>query len=149
MNLREGVKRVYLVFSCLVIAGTLLANGVSPPSDSTVDSETAWELMKHAETLPWNRAAGRDAFQLRHNEYKGFSDQGLVKMLCSSTSGAPNLHQQALCEVGEASKNRLLLRQAKHYLGALLMGLIAAAVCFALWLLFDWIARGFAAPRHS
>lgn len=149
MNLREGLRRLYVTGSVLIL---LLVGAVAAekwPTQATVESETAWALMKHAETLPWNQAAGKDAFQLRHRDMAGFSNGVLIKILCdaSPTTGAPSPEQELICLRGRASLEDLWKLRLQHAAKMALWIAIAAGTLFGLWVLLSWITKGFAGTQ--
>ncbi len=141
INLGEGLKRVYIVFSVLVVLGVMAGVGSSWPSAAAVQQEAVWNHMKYAETLPWNRAASQDAYTLGNTVLRDRSDHSLIAEYCFN--GGMTSEQKEICKQWSVDTGNIHTRQALFGLKIIGAGLLAAATLAALWLLCAWIARGF------
>ena len=161
MNLAEGAKRTYIVFSVLCVAGYFGSQFPQYPGNS---EQVEWSNglftseMKEAVVAGLRRTQS-ETFANANLDWNGadkapgfFDDMCAGKLRPTHSSGvSPGLLSEvtAVCERRKASVETLPSRKLK-FIGETVAGGVAIGIgAWLFWLLAAWIGRGFMQPKSN
>ena len=140
MNFSEGLKRIYIVLTCLVIIGVGLTSMADLPTKRGAGNYFSDDV-KDAFRDGMNRELNKE-LKTRDIDFQGRIGTELVEFFCK-TPRVNYLELAAVCTAYREKINAVPWEQAK-YIGIVIGGLLAIAVCaMLLWSLMAWVCRGF------
>jgi len=133
VNLVEGLRRIYLLFSSVVLLFGAIILWQDLPAQPRLERETAMDIMNFL-------AVGEksEGFTLRYGQHASWSDMQVIQFYCQ-----PSRPYVAIC-IGLKEKTGSLWKEQFKYVLIAVGYLVGGALClYALWLVFSWVVRGF------
>lgn len=149
MNLIEGLRRLYLAFSSLVVSVfAFVAIADSAPTKQGVYWRTADQVVALAMERTREDKSLPDGVTTSHDfkswAFSGMSDEEIVLKVCGDKLQSPfRDYLSALCSEASASMDAIPLEMAKHIAAVGGWSLLIALALFLLGKVLLWIARGF------
>lgn len=143
INLREGVKRIYLILSFCVLAVPVASYWDEFPTKDRINQETLWSI--DSDIAP---QIGVQIWQVPKLE--GPADQ-FIDRYCSgklvfTKDGSPNVtiaKNAVVCDTHKEKKDNQLVEQAKWAGKVALVTALTAMGLAAAFLLARWVLNGF------
>lgn len=143
INLREGIKRIYLIFSFCVLAVPVASYWDEFPTKDRINQETLWKL--DSEIAP---QIGVQSWEVP--ELEGPADQFIDKYcsgkLVFTKAGQPDItisKNALVCDIHKEKKDFYLVEQAKWVGMVALVTALTAMGLAAAFLLARWVLNGF------
>ena len=132
-NLIEGFRRIYFLFSAVMLLFGAVLLWQDLPTQSRFERETAMDIMNFL-------AVGEksEGFTLRYGQHGAWSDTRIIQFYCQ-----PSRPYVAAC-IGLQEKTGSLWKEQFKYVLTAVGYLVCGAFClYVLWLAFSWVAKGF------
>ena len=137
MNFTEGIKRIYLILSFLVLAASAFIFYDDRPTEKKLLANTV--------------NAMKDAIAARNNgvyiDISRRTDGVFVEEICSS----PNRFEEVvdLCNRHKFEKIEMPRALIYHAIYSTIMLLLVSFCAFLLWFLINWVINGFKYEKNS
>lgn len=144
MNIREGIKRIYIALSVLILAVLVWASYEDAPTQQTVANRFYFDVT--------GEFASVNKMEPSQINWGGRDWDQIVRVLCVTPwdvdeKRAIGIHEGPSCKKYKEGIADLPNARSKHitkYTG-IILGFLAGAV--AVFFVARWIGRGFFAPR--
>lgn len=140
MNLAEGVRRIYLTLTCLILVVSAFSLYEDRPTEQRLTSNTVNAI--------------KDAIAVRNNqktyvEFLKKSDAMFFEEICMAQE--PNRFEEIvdLCNRHKFEKIELPRELIYHALYSVVTLLLVSLCAFLFWILTSWISRGFTSDKRD
>lgn len=147
MNFREGVKRIYLIFSFCVLLVPIAAYWDGFPTKERIDNETLWTVEADIASQIGIKSWEMPKIEESAAQFIGRYCSGKLVYTKPSLPDVNISQNAAICEAHKGKKDFFLVEQAKWVGMVVLVTALTAIGLIAAFLLSRWVLNGFLSKK--
>lgn len=143
MDFREGVKRIYIIFSLCILVVPTASYWDEFPSKDRIDRETSWKIESEVALQIGVKSWEMPKIDMPNAEFIGRYCSGKLVFTKSETPDVKISENAVICETHKERRDSFWVEQAKWGGWVALVTALTAIGLLAAFLLIRWVFNGF------